>query len=72
MGSPSNPSVRCPTLSGHGLAHPKRPPSACGQVLLGSPQAPLSATGHSGQCARVALEQGHPSVRCPLAIVIII
>jgi len=30
MGSPLNPSVKCPTLSGHGLAHPKRSPSSCG------------------------------------------
>jgi len=34
MGSPSNPSVRCPTLSGRGLARPKRPPSPRGARVL--------------------------------------
>ena len=45
---------------------------ARGRSLLGSPQAPLSATRHSGLRVRVALEQGHLSVRCLLAVVIII
>jgi len=65
-------------LSGRGLAHPKQPPLPCGaryareQALLGSHQAPLSATGRLGLRARVSLEQGHLSAKCPLVIVIII
>jgi len=44
----------------------------CGRALLGSPQAPLSATQRSSLRARDALEQGHPSARRALAIVIIL
>jgi len=43
-----------------------------GGRCLAHPHAPLSAIEHSGRCARVALVQGHPSARCPLAIVVII
>jgi len=77
-GPPSDPSIRCPTLSERGLAHPKQPTSPCGaryareRALLGSHQAPLNATRRSGLRARVSLEQGHLSAKCLLAIVIII